>query len=104
MPNNNRQGKWQPFDALEGFQKAIRQVESEKSKVSKPILFPDELEKLNNQLIAAFENQTIIKIIYYYNGYFKEIEGVVNKIDDIQKEIIIDSQRLKFDLIIKIVD
>lgn len=104
MPNKNRQGKWQPFDALEGFQTAIRQVDSEKAKVPKPILFPDELEELNNQLINVFENQTAIKIIYYHNGYYKELEGIVNKIDAIQKEIIIDNQRLKIDAIIKIID
>src|SRR5690554_7048244 len=69
MQNKERKGKWQPFDALEGYSSAIKKVEKEKMKVEKPILFPDQLEALNEKLASAFTNKSEIEVEYYNRGY-----------------------------------
>ena len=53
MPNKERRGKWQPFDALEGYQRSLRQVEYERKKIPKPVLSEDALEELNDLIIYA---------------------------------------------------
>ena len=106
MQSNDRKGKWQPFDALEGYGTAIRNVEYAKNKIAKPILFPDELEMLNEKLANAYERQKEVIIKYYKNGYLEDIGGVVSKIDLVYKEILIklnDSvKKLKLNVIISI--
>lgn len=108
MQSKDRKGKWQPFDALEGYGSAIRSVEYEKNKIEKPILFPDELEILNEKLAAAYEAQKEVLIKYYKNGYLEDIIGAVSKIDLVYKEILIksndSSKKLKFNVIINIED
>lgn len=106
MQSKDRKGKWQPFDALEGYGSAIRNVEYEKNKIEKPILFPDELERLNEKLANAYEEQKEVLVKYYQNGYLEDIIGIVSKIDLIYKEILIKSnngsKKLKFNVIINI--
>ncbi|MCK9471473.1 MAG: YolD-like family protein [Bacilli bacterium] len=106
MQNNGRKGKWQPFDALEGYGASLRKVEHEKGKIEKPVLFPDELELLNEQLASAFENKKEVTIEYYKSGYLEVIVGYISKIDLIYKEILVKlesgSRKLKFNQIIKI--
>lgn len=106
MQSNDRKGKWQPFDALDGYGASLRKVEYEKGKIEKPILFPDELESLNYKLASAFSENKEIEIEYYNKGYLEKIVGVVSKIDLVNKEIIIKTneglKRLKLNLIINI--
>ena len=85
MQSNDRKGKWQPFDALEGYGAAIRNVAQEKNKIDKPILFADELEMLNEKLATAYETQKEVMIKYYKNGYLESIVGIINKIDLVYK-------------------
>ena len=61
MQNKDRKGKWQPFDALEGYKTSLREVELNKQKIEKPILFSDELELLNEKLTTAYNEKTYIK-------------------------------------------
>lgn len=106
MQNKERKGKWQPFDALEGYSSAIKKVEKEKMKVEKPILFPDQLEALNEKLASAFTNKREIEVEYYNRGYLDKFKGTIKKIDIVNREIILnqefETKRLKINLIINI--
>lgn len=104
MPSKERQGKWQPFDALEGYKTSLRNVEYEKTKIPKPILLPDELEQLNYRLIHAIEENKTIKVIYYKDGFNYEIEGEVTKVNNISKEITINDQTIKLNCINNIIE
>ena len=104
MPSKERKGKWQPYDALEGYKATLRQVDYEKGKVEKPILMPDALEELNEQLNEAINNHKDIKVSYYKNGYIYDIEGVITRIDPINKEIIIGLNKIKVNTIYSISD
>lgn len=102
----DRRGKWQPFDALEGYSAALRQVEKKKDKIEKPVLFPDELETLNDKLYLAYSDRLEVLIKYFSNGYILEVQGIVTKIDMVNKEITIksnnESLKIKFNMITKI--
>ncbi|HEY8445185.1 MAG TPA: YolD-like family protein [Bacilli bacterium] len=99
MPNK-RQGKWQPFDALAGHKEALRRVEKEFDKCPRPILSEDELEQLNYKIRNINCKDVIIK--HYHQGFFKEVEGEIKKIDEIKRELIINNERIKLCNIVEI--
>ncbi len=67
-----------PFDALKGFQEALR--EKEKILVDKKILSLEEKEKISNKLLQVKKGM-IVKIIYFEDHEYIELEGMVSKID-----------------------
>lgn len=106
MPNNDRKGKWQSFDALSGYKSSLRNVEKERGKIKKPVLFPDELEALNNKLNKYATNKAKIEITFYNNGYLEQVYGIIFKVDYINKEIVLlvdeQKEKLKVNLITNI--
>jgi len=106
MQNKDRKGKWQPFDALEGYGASLRDRECENKRIAKPILFPDELDALNEKLTNAYNEKELVKIEYYKSGFLEYIIGIVSKIDLVNREINIKddslSKKIKLNLITKI--
>ena len=73
-----------PFDALKGFQEALREKEieyEEKRELSEEVLI-----ELNNKF-NQIEKESYVKIKYYKNGRYNKIKGIVTKIDYIKKRI-----------------
>lgn len=104
MPNNNKQrkGKWQPFDALEGFQSSLRKIEYEKNKISKPVLSEDALEELNEMLNQALESRQEAVVEYYQNGYCYEFQGIIEEVNLVYGKLKISGKTLKINSILKI--
>ena len=76
-----------PFDALKGLQEALREKEIEYEE--KKELSEETLAELNN-VFNKIEKGSFVKIRYYRNGRYKEIEGIVTYIDYIKRKIQID--------------
>ena len=73
-----------PFDALKGFQEALREKEieyEEKRELSEEVLI-----ELNNK-VNQIEKESYVEIKYYKNGRYNKIKGIVTKIDYIKKRI-----------------
>ncbi len=73
-----------PFDALKGFQEALREKEieyEEKRELSEEVLI-----ELNNKF-NQIEKESYVEIKYYKNGRYNKIKGIVTKIDYIKKRI-----------------
>lgn len=73
-----------PFDALKGFQEALREKEieyEEKRELSEEVLI-----ELNNKF-NQIENGKYVKLKYYKYGKYSEIKGIVTNIDYIKKKI-----------------
>ena len=73
-----------PFDALKGFQEALREKEIENEK--KRELSEEVLIELNNKF-NQIEKESYVEIKYYKNGRYNKIKGIVTKIDYIKKRI-----------------
>ena len=76
-----------PFDALKGLQEALREKEIEYEE--KKELSEETLAELNNTF-NQIEKGSYVKIRYYRNGRYSEINGIVTYIDYIKKKIQID--------------
>ena len=76
-----------PFDALKGLQEALREKEIEYEE--KKELSEETLAELNN-VFNKIEKGSFVKIRYYRNGRYKEIEGIVTYIDYTKRKIQID--------------
>lgn len=83
--------KWAPFDALKGFKESINYYEYEKSKINKPILMPDKLEELDYTFQNALHNNLEIEIVYYEDGFLKNLYGTIKKIDNLNKTITLNN-------------
>ena len=80
----SRAKQFLPFDALKGLQEALREKEIEYEE--KKELSEDTLSELNDKFNQV-ENGKCIKLKYYKNGRYSEIEGIVTNIDYIKKKI-----------------
>ena len=99
MQNKDRAKIFMPFDALNGFREALRDVErvyEEKKELSSDIF-----EELNEK-IKALNISDLVTIKHYYDEIYIETTGIVKKIDKYKKLIYIDNSIISFDDIIQI--
>ena len=82
-----------PFDALKGLKEALR--EKEKILVDKKKLSIEEKEKISKKLIQIKKGM-IIKVIYFENNEYIELEGMVSLIDFVYKKIKIVKKEIEF--------
>lgn len=77
--------KYEPFDALEGFNDMILEVMKESTYVEKPLLSEEQIEEINCKLTSY--NRDNVKVKYYSLGEIKEVEGIINSIDYLNKKL-----------------
>ena len=82
-----------PFDALKGFKEALS--EKEKILVDKKILSVEEKQKISNKL-KQVKKEMIVKVIYYENNEYIELEGMVTSINFTYQVIKIVKKEIKF--------
>jgi predicted RNA-binding protein len=99
MSRLDRARQFLPFDALKGFQEALR--EKEKEYVER-IDLDDEQKAILSEQLARIEINNNIKLTYYSQRQYKTISGYVNGIDTIKKKIAIDDNKISFYDILKI--
>ena len=92
MPSNLRKGKWQPFDALEGYKTSLRNIEKEKDKIEKPIIYPDHLEEMNEVLLSSFDEEKEVIVSFFKGGYIYDVSGYITNIDNNNHQIIINNK------------
>lgn len=81
--------KWEPFDALVGYDSLLQELKMKLKKQDKPIFTEDYLNDLNLILNKAYLNASYIEIFYYENGFIKNIIGQIKKLDYTYKKIIL---------------
>ena len=82
--NVSRAKQFLPFDALKGFSEALREKEIEYEE--KRDLSEESLIELNDKF-NQIEKGDYIKIKYYKNGRYIDLEGIITNIDYIKKKI-----------------
>ncbi|WP_137744525.1 YolD-like family protein [Robertmurraya siralis] len=65
----------------------------DKEKVPKPILDEQELEQINIDIYNSLNYTMPMRLTLWDGGYFKDIEGVVDKIDYVTKTLLIDTDK-----------
>lgn len=83
-----------PFDALKGFREALR--EKEKILVEKKELSPDDYEILSQKLMSLRKGM-MVKVVYYENQEYIELEGLLSKIDEVSKTITIVQKKISIE-------
>lgn len=84
--------KWQPFNSVVP-NKTILNNLNNAEKVIKPTLFPEEIEKLNEQLIEAYYSHNLIEITIYEENKIKKYKTTINKIDSNTKTIYLKNNK-----------
>lgn len=102
MPSKERRGKWQVFDALEGFKHSLKEAESERERIPRPTLLPDKIEEMNRIMQNALAEEKTLKITYYRDGYLNKAEGKIEKFDPAVNKIKIRGVGIKLRDIIDI--
>ena len=103
MVNNRdfRAKQFLPFDALKGFQEALRKKEIEY--IPKKELSEDIKEELG-EMLSSLDSGENIRVKYYNISKYEYFLGKVKKIDKIKRKIIFqDASEVKFDNIIEII-
>ncbi len=78
MSMSNRAKQFAPFDALKGFQEALRK--KEKMPVPKKELAEEKAEEINEKL-KQLTTGKLITVVYYNDGEYIQLTGTVVKIE-----------------------
>ncbi|MEK4148996.1 YolD-like family protein [Robertmurraya sp. FSL W8-0741] len=65
----------------------------DKEKVPKPVLDEQELEQINIDIYNSLNYTMPMRLTLWDDGYFKDIEGVIDKIDYVTKTLLIDTDK-----------
>lgn len=90
---SDRARQFLPFDALRGYNEAIR--DKEKVVVAKPNLTEEQIALLSYKL-QKVEKNTIVKVIYVSEDECLEVVGMVSNIDMYNKTLTIVKCKIKF--------
>lgn len=80
MPRADRAKIFIPFDALRGYQEALRKAEQQMEMMRQPQLSDDLKAELDWQL-AQLEPESLVCVTYFDNGTFAQARGPVRRID-----------------------
>lgn len=95
MPSN-RKGKWQPFDALEGYKDKLREAEKGNEKIIKPILSEDQELQITELLFKSLYTECVLIVHYFNEGQIEVYEGAFIKVDPENHLVTLNSnQKLK---------
>lgn len=92
-----RAAKYLPFDSLKGLKEKIAKENSLNTLHEFPMLSEDEKEEMNLLLFDSYSRNQVITISYYENGKFKIYSGVIEKIDVVNRQVILLPKK-KFDI------
>ncbi len=99
MDRSNRAKQFMPFDALKGFQEALR--EKEKIIVPKRELSEEQKEELDYQL-QQIQKMDVVTVEYFQDGEYVQVTGVVTRIDINAKSISIINTKILFEDIVSL--
>ena len=94
VSRSDRARQFLPFDALKGLQEALREKEVELDERKE--LSEESIEELSNKL-QMVERGNKVRLVYYHQRKYIQIEGTVIDIKVIQKKLILEGDlRINF--------
>ena len=93
--------KWAPYKSLNEQEGFLNKLHKEQNKVSKPKISSDEAENINEILVNYHGEK--LEITYWRNDKINTVSTILNKIDVLNKKIVLPERRtISFTEIIKI--
>ncbi len=93
--------KWKPFNSLLN-KNDIQEIIKKKTLIQKPIIMEDKIIEINNTLIESINNNSKVEITYFNKGLLNKQIGIIEKINKIEKYILINKKRIYFKNLINI--
>jgi len=78
--------KWQPFNSVIPNKTILNNIKSNE-KITKPTLFPEEIELITKEVIEAYYAHNLIEITIYEENKIKKYETIITELNDINKTI-----------------
>lgn len=81
------------FAALKGFEEALREKERiivEKKTIS------EEMRLTISYRLSSLQKRDMVKVVYFNNGEYLEIQGLTSKIDPINQELTVVKTKINF--------
>ena len=100
MLNKDRARIFMPFDAIAGFREGL-ELACKKCNTKKSI--SEEMENELNEKLIDLKKGDKVKAIYYYNIDYNETIGIIKKVDNVYKELILDNAKIPFDDILDVI-
>lgn len=97
--------KWAPFNSVINGNQLLDEINYERNRISKPILSEEQIADLEENIITAYSERSIINLYFYKNGCINIINGQITKLDPANKIITINNKtRIYFNNIIDILE
>lgn len=97
--------KWAPFNSVINGNQLLDEINYERNRISKPILSEEQIADLEENIIIAYSERSIINLYFYKNGCINIINGQITKLDPANKIITINNKtRIYFNNIIDILE
>lgn len=97
--------KWAPFNSVINGNQLLDEINYERNRISKPVLYEEQIAGLEENIITAYSERSIINLYFYKNGCINIINGQITKLDPVNKIITINNKtRIYFNNIIDILE
>lgn len=96
MFRGDRAKQFLSFDALKGLREELKKREEKFLLQTKKQLTDEEVRELNCNLIKLRKDD-LVKIVFYYNGKYLSLQGVVAKKNSVYKYLTIGEAQIPFE-------
>jgi len=98
-----RAAKYLPFESLKGLKEMIDLEDRSQLINQGPSLSEDEQMEMNFILFECYSKNQAITLLYFENGIYKEYSGVIQKIDVVNRQILLlPKKKFQLDYICRI--
>lgn len=98
-----RAAKYLPFESLKGLKEMIDLEDRNQLINQGPSLSEDEQMEMNFILFECYSKNQAITLLYFENGIYKEYSGVIQKIDVVNRQILLlPKKKFQLDYICRI--
>ena len=93
--------KWAPYSSLIEQATCLEEMKYKRNKIEKPVLEDDQIEKIN-YILSNIKRGQSLKIKFFYDGYFYNIESVFKRVDVENHQLILEDGKLNLSQLIDI--
>ncbi|HDH6515518.1 YolD-like family protein [Staphylococcus aureus] len=92
IPKGRDKVKWAPFKTVSDQYKLLDEYIEEQNKVDMPLLSDDQLQIINETVYYNSSNNILTELCYWDNGYIHSIQCYINKVDLLERVIVVTSK------------